>query len=755
VTKGSHSISPSATIEVISSPNDGASPLRKSIFAGIASFGSDLPFGNPNLPSLPVILAPSNNPLMCEEVDVTFASDNPIIILVPRGECSFEMKTRNAERLGAIHTIIYDNLAAKYGEKVPFSQSLEEVIWPNKTVDYECELGEAWIPKTELNFNRFPYDTSNDVLLSGSASNGNLCALYNDVEAELRGKPFENFKIKCPSQHCLLTGNRNIESELMQACCAWDISFDMGDDDTLHDVNITSTLLTMAEGNVLVKMVQNGEVQALFYLRWFPKYNISSLLICALGTFVTWLAGWLSAKPYRDFKRKLEDDIMIDINDCEDPPSQPASSSPMKGVIGEVSNCPPGIVNGSNMPANTEIVDTSLELVETEEDEEEDTDISLRNDEHVGDEADIQEEEILDLKLRHALIFIVAASSMLFILFFTKLYDVVTVFYVIGGVTSMIQVMIRPWLLFLCHRCRPLKLLVRPILQKFLNVSVCAADLLSVAGGILIGSIWLWLSFTKRNSALSIPFYWVVQDIMGACVCIAFLSVIRLNSIKVATFLLGAAFVYDIFFVFITPHLFGESIMVTVATGGGQEQDPHHCEKYPSEGDCNNTPLPMLFAIPRINDWRGGLSMLGLGDIVLPGLICCFAARLDAAKDLMNSLHAGESSQFLPTEKYICTLFSGYFPSIIIAYAMGLILANIAVYLMKHAQPALLYLVPLILCTMVLIGSINSEVRDLWKGPKRLEIADEVHEKAGASAFHESGEARIPTEVGLRDGELS
>jgi len=309
---------------------------------------------------------------------------------------------------------------------------------------------------------------------------------------------------------------------------------------------------------------------------------------------------------------------------------------------------------------------------------------------------------------------------------------VVTVFYVIGGVSSMIQVAIRPLLLFSCRSYRPLQNLSRPILRK-LPFSV--VDIISVLAGAGIGATWLWLWFSRRNNAHTLPFYWIVQDLMGACVCIAFLTVIRMNSIKVGTVLLVTAFVYDIFFVFITPHIFGESIMVTVATGGGQAQDPYYCEKYPSEGDCNNTPLPMLFAIPKINDWRGGLSMLGLGDIVIPGLICCFAARLDSAKHLANSRRAREQTERDGTgeipnaeEKRACSsrLLSGYFSPIIMAYAIGLMLATIAVYLMKRGQPALLYIVPLTLCTMVLKGSINNELRDLWKGPGILVISEEV-----------------------------
>lgn len=132
------------------------------------------------------------------------------------------------------------------------------------------------------------------------------------------------------------------------------------------------------------------------------------------------------------------------------------------------------------------------------------------------------------------------------------------------------------------------------------------------------GMGWLYMAlFVRRPDAYL--FYWVTQDVFGACMCIVFLSIIEINSIQVATILLIVAFFYDIFFVFITPYLFkGESIMVTVATSGGPpKKDPLWCEKYPSDQDCQGgDPLPMLFAIPRLFDYQGGSSLLGLGDIV-------------------------------------------------------------------------------------------------------------------------------------------
>jgi Signal peptide peptidase len=186
----------------------------------------------------------------------------------------------------------------------------------------------------------------------------------------------------------------------------------------------------------------------------------------------------------------------------------------------------------------------------------------------------------------------------------------------------------------------------------------------------------------------------------------------------VASILLIVAFFYDIFFVFVTPYLFhGKSVMITVATSGGPPKaDEVWCEKYPHDKDCaGGNPLPMLLAIPKLFDYVGGSSLLGLGDIVLPGLLLSFAARLDAAKCLLGVMGGGRG---------FCR--GGYYGPLVVAYAVGLAMANTAVYVMNMGQPALLYLVPCCLGTLVFMGWRRQELQQLWDGPNVLRSADEV-----------------------------
>ena len=109
------------------------------------------------------------------------------------------------------------------------------------------------------------------------------------------------------------------------------------------------------------------------------------------------------------------------------------------------------------------------------------------------------------------------------------------------------------------------------IFESGLTGSVSGLDVASLATGLFTSAWW----FFNRHASYA----WALQDLFGVCLVVLFLGVIRLSNIKVATLLLSMAFAYDIFFVFISPVFFSESVMVKVATGDGPTQDPDYCEK--------------------------------------------------------------------------------------------------------------------------------------------------------------------------------
>ncbi|XP_024954181.2 signal peptide peptidase-like 2 isoform X2 [Citrus sinensis] len=170
-----------------------------------------------------------------------------------------------------------------------------------------------------------------------------------------------------------------------------------------------------------------------------------------------------------------------------------------------------------------------------------------------------------------------------------------------------------------------------------------------------------------------------IGGIEGICLMITVLQMARLPNIKVASVLLCCAFVYDIFWVFVSPLIFHESVMIAVARGDN------------SGGES----IPMLLRIPRLFDPWGGYDMIGFGDILFPGLLICFAFRYDKENKT--------------------GVVKGYFLWLIIGYGFGLFLTYLGLYLMNgHGQPALLYLVPCTLGLTVILGLARGELKHLW-----------------------------------------
>ncbi|XP_069505708.1 signal peptide peptidase-like 2B isoform X2 [Ambystoma mexicanum] len=154
---------------------------------------------------------------------------------------------------------------------------------------------------------------------------------------------------------------------------------------------------------------------------------------------------------------------------------------------------------------------------------------------------------------------------------------------------------------------------------------------------------------------------WILQDILGISFCLYMLKTIRLPTFKACTLLLVVLFIYDVFFVFITPFLTktGESIMVEVAAG-------------PSNSNTHEK-LPMVLKVPRLNFSPLALcgrqfSLLGFGDILVP------------------------------------------------AYGIGLLVTFVALALMQMGQPALLYLVPCTLITSFAVALWRKEFTMFWTG---------------------------------------
>ncbi|KAJ4956404.1 hypothetical protein NE237_013187 [Protea cynaroides] len=176
-----------------------------------------------------------------------------------------------------------------------------------------------------------------------------------------------------------------------------------------------------------------------------------------------------------------------------------------------------------------------------------------------------------------------------------------------------------------------------------------------------------------------ISFAWIGQDILGIALIITVLQIVHIPNLKVGTVLLSCAFLYDIFWVFVSKMWFHESVMIVVARGDRSGEDG----------------IPMLLKIPRMFDPWGGYSIIGFGDILIPGLLIAFSLRFDwlAKRNLR----------------------AGYFLWSMIAYGLGLLITYVALNLMDgHGQPALLYIVPFMLGTFLTLGQKRGDLKILW-----------------------------------------
>ena len=727
-----------------------------------AYFGATFPMTKPlvshrrNTPELPPPLTLSyppdeTNALLCRNMTSSSSypkPPKPFVLLVPRGECTFETKAYHAQLFGASAVIIYGTLASRYTYNTTNSTSNSEnnkddtfwnshLMYPKSKYDYDCQYGQAWIPIAQsglvLNPTYNPY--INDPLLTSSnnhdGTDTNLCRRYDSASAttttlqSVTGRPTSHpFQTHCVSQQCLLTGNvgepntDKTNHSMMEACCAWDLPIWLYPDTSAtttivpqnDSVHIPVAYMTTQQMYDLQQIILQNTVDwnpttttsttigVILYQRWRPTYNYSAICIWLLGCLVATIAAYSSAQEYHTAIQYYYNKRLLRQQ------QQQQSSS-----------------RGTNATPETTTTTTATTNPSTPR------------------HAPPPPEEVLELTAMHAVGFVVMASTSLMVLFYFKIYSIVKIMYAVGCSTAVSQVIFVPLYDATVSRYYRNIIVWRTNTEDFGDITV--KDIVTHICGFSCGISWLLISFLFRH-ADEITYYWVMQDVFGACMCITFLKVIRLNSIRVASILLIVAFFYDIFFVFITPHLFhGKSVMITVATSGGPPKaDALWCEKYPSDKDCQGgNPLPMLLAIPKLFDYIGGSSLLGLGDIVLPGLLLSFAARFDAAKVLVGVLGGGRPSNqsyncpeqqccnnMLPSRCGTILCSGGYFAPLIVAYAIGLAMANTAVYVMHMGQPALLYLVPCCLGTMIYIGYRRNELSQLWDGPRVLQSADNI-----------------------------
>jgi len=180
-------------------------------------------------------------------------------------------------------------------------------------------------------------------------------------------------------------------------------------------------------------------------------------------------------------------------------------------------------------------------------------------------------------------------------------------------------------------------------------------DVLAFILALIIGG---WYVSTK---------HWVANNIFGLSFSIQGVAMLSLGSYKVGCILLGGLFFYDIFWVF------GTDVMVTVAKSF-------------------DAPIKLLFPKHLLSTVQE-YSMLGLGDIVIPGVFIALLLRFDAHR-------ATNKKNYSKIYFYVCYL----------SYFLGLGTTIGVMHIFKAAQPALLYLVPACIGSSILLAIVRGEV---------------------------------------------
>ncbi|XP_041028702.1 signal peptide peptidase-like 4 [Juglans microcarpa x Juglans regia] len=275
----------------------------------------------------------------------------------------------------------------------------------------------------------------------------------------------------------------------------------------------------------------------------------------------------------------------------------------------------------------------------------------------------------VDINTTAAILFVVIASCfliMLYKLMSTWFIEILVVLFCIGGIEGLQTCLVT---LLSCFRW------FEHAAESFVKVpffGVVSYLTLAIAPFCIAFAV-VWAVYRKNSYA------WIGQDILGIALIITVLQIVRVPNLKVGTVLLSCAFLYDIFWVFVSKWWFHESVMIVVARGDKSGEDG----------------IPMLLKIPRMFDPWGGYSIIGFGDIILPGLLVAFSLRYDwlAKKNLR----------------------AGYFLWAMTAYGLGLLITYVALNLMDgHGQPALLYIVPFTLGTFLTLGKKRGDLKILW-----------------------------------------
>lgn len=216
-----------------------------------------------------------------------------------------------------------------------------------------------------------------------------------------------------------------------------------------------------------------------------------------------------------------------------------------------------------------------------------------------------------------------------------------------------------------------------------LDLEISPMDLLCLIPAYAAIGVYVW---TKN---------WVYNNLIAMAFCLHGIQFLFLGNFQTGFILLGLLFFYDIFFVF------GTDVMLTVAKS-------------------IDAPIKLLFP----KDWTTDppeFSLLGLGDIVIPGVFIALCLRYD----IIRSLNPREVNKCMEDKDggEVCKMMlrasesapKPYFIGAVIGYCLAIIATVVVMLLFDHGQPALLYLVPGCLLSVVVNALRLGDLQEMWE----------------------------------------
>lgn len=171
--------------------------------------------------------------------------------------------------------------------------------------------------------------------------------------------------------------------------------------------------------------------------------------------------------------------------------------------------------------------------------------------------------------------------------------------------------------------------------------------------------------------------HWSLNNVLAITFTVAGIKLLRIPNFKYSLVLLWMLFFYDIYWVFKT------DVMVSVAKSF-------------------DAPIKIFFPI---DTSFKKFSLLGLGDMVIPGICIAVILKFELDRQIQQRQKSKKDAGAL-TMAEVNAWGTPMFHITMLFYFLSIVVTLVGMHLMKHAQPALLYIVPAITLAFASIGYI-------------------------------------------------